>query len=277
MKNLIARSLSGIVYVALIVGAILCGNTYFTILMAVFILLGMLEFQKIVMRGKSGANKAGRALDILGALGLCCLPAVSEYNFDGALALICYLMIYPVFRFIAALYDKSESALRDTAMSVLSVSYLGLGIGLFNTGYIFVTTESKTLALAMFVMIWLNDTGAFCVGSLIGRRRLFERLSPKKSWEGFFGGLAFCVLAGYLCGTWLNLPVFNTAEWMLYGLMVCIFSTLGDLFESFIKRTHGIKDSGHLIPGHGGILDRIDSLLFVAPPTFIFLLLSDLF
>lgn len=277
MKNLIARSLSGIVYVALIVGAILCGNTYFTILMAVFVLLGMLEFQKIVMHGKSGANKAGRALDILGALGLCCLPAVSEYNFDGALALICYLMIYPVFRFIAALYDNSESALRDTAMSVLSVSYLGLGIGLFNTGYIFVTTESKTLALAMFVMIWLNDTGAFCVGSLIGRRRLFERLSPKKSWEGFFGGLAFCVLAGYLCGTWLHLPIFNTTEWMLYGVMVCIFSTLGDLFESFIKRTHGIKDSGHLIPGHGGILDRIDSLLFVAPATFIFLLLSDLF
>jgi len=277
MKNLITRSLSGIVYVALIVGAILCGNIYFTVLMAAFILLGMLEFQHITMRGHSGANKAARILDIIAAVGLCCLPAVCEYDFDCSLSLIFYLMIYPVFRFIAALYDKSAPALRDTAMSLMSVAYIGIGIGMFNAGYIFLTTESKTLALAMFVMIWLNDTGAFCVGSLIGKRRLFERLSPKKSWEGFFGGLAFCVLAGYLCSAWLHLPVFNTVEWMLYGVVVCIFATVGDLFESLIKRTHGIKDSGKLIPGHGGILDRIDSLLFVAPATFVFLLLAGLF
>lgn len=277
MKNLITRSISGIIYVALIVGAILCGSTCFTVLMAVFVLLGMIEIQSITTRSKSGVSKISRVLDILCALVLCCLPAMSGYNFDRSIAPIFYLMIYPVLRFIAALYDKSESAFRDTAMSLLSVVYLGLGIGLFNTGYIFVTTEGKSLALAMFVMIWLNDTGAFCVGSLLGRHRLFERLSPKKSWEGFFGGLVFCVIAGYLCSSWLNLPVFNTVEWMLYGLTVCIFATVGDLFESLIKRTHGIKDSGKLIPGHGGILDRIDSLLFVAPATFIFLLLTDLF
>lgn len=276
MKNLITRSLSGTVYVALIVGAILCGNTCFTILMAAFVLLGIIEFQEITMRGSGKANMTGRVLDIIEAVGLCCLPAICEYNFDAAIALTCYLVIYPVLRFITALYDKSEVAFRDTAMSLLSVGYIGLTIGLFNTGYIFFTTEGKTLALAMFVMIWLNDTGAFCVGSLIGRRRLFERLSPKKSWEGFFGGLAFCIIAGYLCSSWLHLPVFKTAEWIIYGVVVCIFATVGDLFESLIKRTHGIKDSGKLIPGHGGILDRIDSLLFVAPATFVYLLLADL-
>ena len=137
MKNLITRSLSGIVYVALIVGAILCGNIYFTVLMAAFILLGMLEFQHITMRGHSGANKAARILDIIAAVGLCCLPAVCEYDFDCSLSLIFYLMIYPVFRFIAALYDKSAPALRDTAMSLMSVAYIGIGIGMFNAGYIF--------------------------------------------------------------------------------------------------------------------------------------------
>lgn len=240
--------------------------------MAVFTLLAMLEFQKINMQG-AHISAAGRVLDISAALCLCCLAAVGEYSFDCAMILTSFVVLYPVLRFTAALYDKSEHALRDTAISSLSVGYIGLSLGLFNIAYIFVTTQGKVLALAMFAMIWLNDTGAFCVGSLLGRHRLFERLSPKKSWEGFFGGLLFCLLAGYLCSAWLHLPVFKTGGWIVYGLIVCVFATLGDLFESLIKRTYKIKDSGKLIPGHGGILDRIDSLLFVAPATLAYLVL----
>ena len=275
MKNLIVRSLSGIVYVALIIGAILAGNPWFTLLMAIFVLLGMIEFQKITMKCSGGACTLGRVLDILAALSLCCLPAVSEYSFDAILGLISFLIIYTVLRCIVALYDKSGHALLNTAMSLMSVGYIGLSIGLLNPATSFITTKGMTLVLAMFVMIWLNDTGAFCVGSLLGRHKLFERLSPKKSWEGFFGGLAFCIAAGYLCSAWLHLPVFGMVEWMVYGVIVCLFATVGDLFESLIKRTHGIKDSGNLIPGHGGILDRIDSLLFVAPATAFFMVISD--
>ena len=124
----------------------------------------------------------------------------------------------------------------------------------------------------MFVMIWLNDTGAFLVGSAIGSHRLFARLSPKKSWEGFFGGFAFSIIAGYLAHSLLPeyFAGYSANALGLLGAIVSVISTWGDLFESMIKRQMGVKDSGNLIPGHGGILDRIDSLLFVAPATFIF-------
>ena len=124
-----------------------------------------------------------------------------------------------------------------------------------------------SIILTMFIMIWLNDTGAFCVGSLIGKRRLFERISPKKSWEGFAGGLVFSIAGGaliyFLFGKWA--PGLGLAEMCTLGAVVSVFATWGDLVESLLKRTAGVKDSGHIMPGHGGILDRIDSLLLVAP------------
>ena len=140
------------------------------------------------------------------------------------------------------------------------------------------------LVLMMFVMIWLNDTGAYCVGSLFGRHRLCERLSPKKSWEGFWGGMAFCIIAGAVCcfinNGWSMASegcAISLVKWVGLGMLVSLMSTWGDLFESLIKRSLGVKDSGHLIPGHGGILDRIDSLLLVAPATFVYGLLTSLF
>lgn len=275
MKNLIMRSVSGIIYVALIVGAILAGIPWFTALTALLAMLAMIELQKITFKGKGAANTVGRVLDMLAALVLCVAPTLFENNIDGTLYLCCFALLYPVLRFVAALYDKSADALHDTAISCMSVGYIGLSLAMLNTALNYESDSYREIALTMFVMIWLNDTGAFCVGSLIGRRRLFERLSPKKSWEGFFGGLACCLLAGWLCGAWLHLGVFTTLQWVAYGLTVCIFATVGDLFESMIKRAHNIKDSGKLIPGHGGILDRIDSLLFVAPATLVFLLLVE--
>ncbi len=132
--------------------------------------------------------------------------------------------------------------------------------------------------LLIFIMIWLNDTGAFLVGSAIGRHRLFERLSPKKSWEGFFGGLLFCLIAGYLA------PILSADDFAGYpmryvglGVLVCVFSTWGDLFESMIKRAAGVKDSGNILPGHGGMLDRIDSILFVVPASLVYLALTSFF
>ena len=130
-------------------------------------------------------------------------------------------------------------------------------------------------------MIWLNDTGAFCVGSMIGRRRLFERISPKKSWEGFWGGMAFSIIAGillYLFGDGI-FGVFDDSpwRWVALGIVVPVFATWGDLAESLLKRTVHVKDSGHLIPGHGGILDRIDSLLLVSPAVVIFLFITAIF
>jgi phosphatidate cytidylyltransferase len=119
----------------------------------------------------------------------------------------------------------------------------------------------------MFALIWVNDTGAYCVGSTMGKHRLCERLSPKKSWEGFWGGMAFCVIASVIYALIMN---YNVLASVAFGIIVSLFATFGDLFESLLKRSAGVKDSGKLIPGHGGVLDRIDSLLFVAPAAAIY-------
>ena len=129
------------------------------------------------------------------------------------------------------------------------------------------------LLLGLFIFIWLYDTGAYCVGVLLGRHRLFERISPKKSWEGVIGGVAFSVLGAFASHHWFNefFQVPDLMTWVGLSVVVAVFATFGDLVESLIKRTVGVKDSGNIMPGHGGILDRIDSLLLVAPAVLIYL------
>ena len=131
-------------------------------------------------------------------------------------------------------------------------------------------TYGMLIALFMFVCIWLNDTGAYLVGCTIGKHRLFERISPKKSWEGFFGGMVFCIAAGAFAHLLIG---GSQAIWIPFAIIVSVFATWGDLVESLIKRTAGVKDSGNIMPGHGGVLDRIDSLLFVAPAILAYLFL----
>ena len=168
----------------------------------------------------------------------------------------------PIVRFTIALYDTAPGAVASVAYSALSLCYIAIPMSLLQLVYDM--SYDYSIILMLFVMIWVNDTGAYCVGCSIGRRRLFERLSPKKSWEGFWGGLIASILVGvvaHLCfpDRW------SLGGWIGFGALVSIVATFGDLFESMIKRTAGVKDSGQLIPGHGGMLDRIDSLLFVAP------------
>ena len=133
--------------------------------------------------------------------------------------------------------------------------------------------DGKHLLLAMFIMIWLNDTGAFCVGSLIGKHKLIPRVSPKKSWEGFIGGMVFAIASGFVFkfGFPQYFESISLSGLCGLGAVVGAFATWGDLVESLIKRTLGVKDSGNILPGHGGILDRIDSLLLVVPASVLYL------
>lgn len=272
MKNIVTRSLSGIVYVAAIIGALLAGPYWFGGLMAVFTVVAMLEFQHLLGMGNNPTviSTLIRILDIAAALSLCLTAYGGELAqiFFAVLILTAYMAI----RIVLALYDRRHDAFRHTAMSVLSVLYIGLAIDALNFlafNPLLQGVAGWQLVLTVFIMIWLNDTGAFCVGSLIGRHRLFERLSPKKSWEGFWGGFVFCLVAGAAAEWVFGGP--SLIMWIGLGAVVSIFATWGDLFESLIKRTLGVKDSGHIIPGHGGILDRIDSLLLVAPAVTLYL------
>lgn len=151
--------------------------------------------------------------------------------------------------------------------SIMGVMYIGVPLLTLNLLYIYDINNTSWLVLVMFAMIWLNDTGAYLVGSAIGRHKLFERLSPKKSWEGFFGGMLFCIIAAVLLQWFYMGPELGylSVTVIALGVIVPVFATWGDLAESMIKRSLNVKDSGHILPGHGGILDRIDSLLLVVP------------
>jgi phosphatidate cytidylyltransferase len=148
---------------------------------------------------------------------------------------------------------------------------VSLPFALLNNILYFNEEWNPYLLLAVFIIIWVNDTFAYLVGSTLGKHRLFERISPKKSWEGFVGGAVAALGAGYV----LSLFIIDLAwwQWLIFSLLVVVFGTFGDLMESFIKRSVKVKDSGRLIPGHGGLLDRFDSMLLVVPIIYFYLLL----
>lgn len=269
MNNIVTRSITGLVYVGLIVGAILAGGYWMLWLVMLFAFLAINEFTGIANKARIPAVL--RALDMSAAGFILLVPYAfihMEMPKEAVVCLVVFLLLL-IARMVAALYLRVDNPLKQTAFSLMAQLYITLPLFfLLFTYYI-----SKPIVLLMFVMIWLNDTGAFCVGSLMGKNKLFERISPKKSWEGFFGGVVFAIAAGVIAyAVWGDkyLPL-TGLELAGLGAVVAIFATWGDLFESLIKRTLGIKDSGAILPGHGGILDRIDSLLFVAPAAFIYM------
>lgn len=265
IKSLLLRSLSGLIYVGIIIGCIFWGILPFSIMAAVFGIVAVTEFEKIC----EGINEKNLPLVILDMAGVVCLCFVWLIY-----PLLIWMFIY-LCRIVLELYVKSEKPIICLSHSLMVQIYIGLPLAAMTfigewIGLHFI--------LAIFLMIWINDTGAFIVGSTLGRHRLFERISPKKSWEGFFGGLAFNLITGWLFaigggGFWdVN---WNVITWLIFAFVVTIFSTWGDLIESLMKRSLHIKDSGNIIPGHGGILDRIDSLLLVMPAILLFLFVYD--
>lgn len=255
MNKLLTRAGSGAIYIGIILGCIFGGEVSFFIMVLLLAVLGSIEFTKIT-QGLRGERKWMITLDVLTAVAL----AASTYANLLFLSLTLFLI-----RFIAELYSKEDNPLRSLAYSLLTIIYVGGSLSLLL--YCGLNISLK-LVLAMFLFIWINDTGAYIIGCNFGKHRLFERISPKKSWEGFFGGLVFNILTAVgfclFCPEWWGLGS-NLIFWIGMAITITMFSTWGDLVESLIKRTLNLKDSGNMIPGHGGILDRIDSLLAVAP------------
>ena len=187
-------------------------------------------------------------------------------------------IIYLLYTFIVRLYLKEENPIKSLSLSLTGQIYVALPLGLLS--YIaypplepqyLLMPYNALMVIAFFTFIWLNDTGAYVVGSLLGKHRLFERISPKKSWEGFIGGVIFTLAAGWVWST--QCSFLSLSQWIGLSAVVAIFSTWGDLCESLLKRTLKVKDSGQILPGHGGLLDRLDSVLLATPAAVIYLYL----
>ena len=269
LKKIAIRALSGLVYCLIIIGCIISGYKGVTILASLLTIWGCLEFTHIT-GGLTRRNIPAAILDIAACLSLSislCIGLPLENILTNWLAII-------MLRLIVEIYLKSDHPLRHTAHSLMSQIYIGVPMAVM----VYIAMNySPYILLTIFVLMWLNDTGAYLVGCSIGRHKLIERVSPKKTWEGFFGGLIFSMAVSLLIFYFIK-PFegmehidMNLIFWLSVGAIVSIIGTWGDLIESMIKRDLQIKDSGNLIPGHGGILDRIDSILFVLPAILLFL------
>ena len=275
MKKLITRAITGSAYVALIVISLLLESPIlFVILFSLFTILGNREFQSLTNKGNN--NKLTTTLDIIGGFIMFLSFYWKTTHPEIGIEIIAPYLIYLVTRNIYQLYKISSNLLENWAYSFMGQLFVALPLSLLNIIY---TYFNPHMLLAVFIFIWLNDTGAFCVGSLIGKNRLFERISPKKSWEGFWGGLILCIISSIGFYFWGN-TFFKGPElpvWIGLSIIVSIFSTWGDLCESLIKRSLGVKDSGNILPGHGGILDRIDSLVLVSPSVLLYFCIISFF
>lgn len=277
MNNFVQRTLSGAVYVALVVAGILVHPVFFGVLFLVVSILAAREY--MCLRGASQFLRvaAMKATALLFAMAW--WVAFGEWNIPWLMPILLVLYVLIVgTTLISELFRKAADPIRNWGDFLVSQVMIALPFALMNG----VLMLSPWLLLALFVLIWLNDSGAYCVGSLLSKRKggnhkMFPRVSPNKSWEGLIGGAVVAVAAGCLLSHlgWFNaLPALwgcGFVSPIVFSLIVVIFGTLGDLMESLLKRTIGVKDSGKFMPGHGGVLDRFDSILLATPAIIFFL------
>ena len=276
MNNFVARTITGILSVATIVVCFL-NPTAMIFLFALVTGLTVWEFTGLV-NDRPGVT-VNRFISTVAGVYFFLAMAGTCSGFTSSTVFIPYLITI-VYLLIAELYAKQEDPIHDWAYTMMSQMYVVLPFSLLNMLAFRAAPEGimyiYTLPLSVFVFLWVNDTGAYCCGSLFGKHKLFPRISPGKSWEGSIGGgvfvLAAAALVWYLTDSYdMNPTGMSMWEWMGLGLVVVVFGTWGDLVESLFKRTLGIKDSGNILPGHGGMLDRFDSSLLAIPAAVVYL------
>jgi len=260
MSELVKRSLTGFILVAVMIAAIVIHPISSLVLFALITYLALSEFYGLMSQKQDISGKI-----IHSAAGVYIVSATFEAltnGFSGVLLLPYF--IYLIYIFIAELYKTENASVQNIATALLGHIYIAMPFALIlRLGYLFGSEYQFNLILALFITIWVNDSGAYLVGSKIGKNRLFERISPKKSWEGFIGGVIFAIIAGVIFSNiWTELSLI---QWIAFAVTTSVSATYGDLFESMLKRSLNIKDSGNILPGHGGILDRFDAPLFAAP------------
>jgi phosphatidate cytidylyltransferase len=259
MTTTVTRALSGAVYVLLLVGATLYSPYSFLLLFGVLLLFSVGEFCKLV-----GLKPVFPLL--LATLGYILFNLDNTVKTNEILLLIAALLVS--IRSLVFLFEKKNRFLDKQSKYVFLIGYLIIPIIIFTKIPFISNSYHPEIIIAILILIWTNDTFAYLVGITIGKTKLFERISPKKTIEGFSGGLVFAMIAGVLLAQFYLQE--SIIRWIIIALLVTTFGTLGDLIESKFKRLAGVKDSGNIMPGHGGVLDRLDSIIFVAPFVYLF-------
>ncbi|MBR1401334.1 MAG: phosphatidate cytidylyltransferase [Prevotella sp.] len=290
MKNLIVRAITGVLFVAIIVASFL-DPIAMAALFALVTGLTIWEFTSLVNEHIPAAT-VDRIISTMA--GVFFFLAIFGFCFDivQSKVFLAYLFTI-VYLFISELYLKHENPINCWAYTMLAQMYIALPLSCINILAFHATPDgvvhfNSLLPLSVFIFLWVSDTGAYCCGSLFGKHKLFPRISPGKTWEGSVGGgiLVLCAAAIiYYCEQTMNSGnaemaqnhILTLPQWMGLGLTVCVFGTWGDLVESLFKRTIGIKDSGNILPGHGGMLDRFDSSLMAFPAAVVYILLLNTF
>lgn len=276
-KNLITRSITGILYVAIMVTGFL-QSVNMIVVFALITGLATWEFTGLV-NGYKHVNVNRLITTVAGVYFFLAVAGVNSGAIQTNAVFVPYLLTI-IYLFISGLYTKSDDSVNDWAYTMLSQMYIALPLSTINVIAFRQAADGLNyyyylLPLSIFIFLWTNDTGAYCTGSLFGKHKLFPRISPAKSWEGSIGGGILVLIVAsviyFIESQGENLSGLNLIEWLGLGLVVVVFGTWGDLVESLLKRTLGIKDSGNILPGHGGILDRFDSSLMAIPASVVYL------
>lgn len=266
MRNLITRTFTGLLFVIVIVGAIWYSAYTFFVLFCIITGLSVWELYGLLYGKKAYLIK--RCTHVLGGVFLFAATFMYKYGIANTDIFLPYLL-FLLALFITELYYKADNPIANWANLLLIQVYAAGSFTLLNLVAIDGQTYLAVPLLAIFIVVWVNDTGAYLVGSTMGKRRLFERISPKKSWEGFFGGISLVLLFAFLLSCYFEeIAWYN---WLGLSVTIAVFATWGDLTESILKRSLQVKDSGVLLPGHGGMLDRFDSIIMAAPAAYIYL------
>jgi phosphatidate cytidylyltransferase len=259
-SNLAQRIITGLLGAAVIITAICLNEWTYFFVFAMIVLLSMLEFYKLAgLDGMVPQKYFGTFCGIL-------IFVLSFLIESGKLPFQFYYLIFPIISFVymIKLYKKFErKPFTNIAYTFLGIFYVAIPISLLNIAVFENSIYYFEIILGCLLILWASDTGAYFAGTFFGKRKLFERISPKKSWEGFFGGALLALLFSF--GIAKLLGHLSVIQWFVIAMIIIVGGTFGDLIESLLKRSIEIKDSGTSLPGHGGFLDRFDGLLISAP------------
>ena len=273
MQNLFTRTITGIVFISFVIGSLLWHPLAFSAVIFILMIIGLKEFYQLshlhnIQPDRLSGYGVASVIFILSVMNA--MEYISPW-FIAALVPLVFIF------FLAEMFRDRPNSINNLAFSIFPVAYITIPFSMLIYLMSPVVTDGSPywhLPLAFFMILWSTDTFAYLTGIALGKHKLFEKVSPKKTWEGTLGGVIFGLIAAYVIS--LFFKELNTLQWLLAALIISVTGTFGDLSESLLKRSFHVKDSGTVFPGHGGVLDRFDAVLFSAPSLFCYLLLLHL-